>query len=456
MTRPNQKDSERRTLDAILAALDVRPDQEPDEGEAPDFTLLLSGRMIGVEITMYRSGATVEDGTGRRLVENEWELLKAASDRFRSEHSELRDINVGLMFAASVPPRRQHAEFIAEIAAFVRDHTGELSSQDLAFWPPNFATPLMRAYLRTLYLRTDQFAEWHSNLAGGYVARPDATIATIVAEKSAKHFRPADELWLAIQYGTRISEMMLDIMGVEDFGSVPSLDAFVFSRVFVLAFTGAYEWRRGAGWRRLTGENVEGSGPSLDELKGVLNDQEWLTDPNGKAMKVAMECLSEMRGQRSERRPVDKREADAVKTEQGTGGKANPPTWIDDGEKYALVGLSVKIEGQILAGALAPHLWILADTKFSSVWLTELAVKGICPRTDRRSNRRRRPLQRKHSGSICLSRLIIDNFMRHTEGQVGGWVDRETPYGSKNQEPTRQHVDKPNRIVCPRHRFLSF
>ena len=295
MTRPNQKDSERRTLNAVLEALGVRPDQEPDQGETPDFTLLLSGRTIGVEITMYRSGATVEDGTGRRQVENEWELLKVASDRFRGDHPDFRDINVGLMFAASVPPRRQHAEFIAEIAAFVRDHATELSSNDLTFWPPSFASPLMRTFLRTLYLRTDRFAEWHSNLAGGYVARPDQAIAAIVAEKSGKRFRPSDELWLAIQCGTRISEMMLDIMGVDDFNSVPSLEPYVFSRVFVLAFTGAYEWQRGVGWRKLAGESAPSQRPSFDELKGVLNDPEWLADPDAKAMKVAAETLREMR-----------------------------------------------------------------------------------------------------------------------------------------------------------------
>jgi hypothetical protein len=274
----------------------MRPDQEPAQGETPDFTAMLSGRTIGIEITMYRSGETVDDGKGRRQVESEWELLKAASDRYRAEHPDLHDINVGLMFAASVPPRKQHAEFIAEITAFVRDHARELSSTDVTFWQPAFTAPLMRAYLRTLYLRTDRFAEWYSNLAGGYVARPDSTIAAIVAEKSSKHYRSADELWLAIQCGTRISEMMLDIMGVEDFAAVPGLDASVFSRVFVLAYTGAYEWQRGAAWRKLTGENVQDRGLSFDELKGVLDDPEWLADPDGKAMRVAKDVLREMRG----------------------------------------------------------------------------------------------------------------------------------------------------------------
>jgi hypothetical protein len=298
VTRPIQKDSERRTLDAVLAALGLCPDQEPDQSETPDFLVRLSGRTVGIEITMYRSGDTVGDGTGRRQVENEWELLKAAADRIRNACPELRDVNVGLMFAASAPPRRQHADFIAEIATFVGAHASELSSNDITFWPPSFTAPLMRKFLRTLYLRKDRFAEWHSNLVAGYVARPDQTVADIVAEKSGKQFRPADELWLAIQCGTRISEMMLDIMGVEDFGSVPSLEPYVFSRVFVLAWTGAYEWQRGAGWRKLTGESTESRGPSFDELKGFLGDREWLDDPDAKTMKFVTDTLREIRRKR--------------------------------------------------------------------------------------------------------------------------------------------------------------
>jgi hypothetical protein len=106
MTWPNQKRSERETLHALLAALDLRPDQEPEEGEAPDFTMAVAGRRIGIEITMYQSGDTVEDGRGRRQVESEWDRLKAAADAFRRDRPELVDVNVGLMFHGSVPPRR--------------------------------------------------------------------------------------------------------------------------------------------------------------------------------------------------------------------------------------------------------------------------------------------------------------------------------------------------------------
>ena len=43
----------------------------------------------------------------------------------------------------------------------------------------------------------------------------------------------------------------------------------------------------------------------------------------------------------------------------------NPSTWIDDGGKYAFIGLSVKLEGQIPSGSVRSNLSVLADTKFT-------------------------------------------------------------------------------------------
>src|SRR6266436_7984876 len=121
MTRATQKQAERRTLDGVIAALGLRLVVEPQVGETPDFLLRVGGQLIGVEITMYRSGATVEGGsTQRRPVESEWERLKAAADVFRAQHAALSDVSTGLMFKGMVPPRRQHAAFLDEIAAFVR------------------------------------------------------------------------------------------------------------------------------------------------------------------------------------------------------------------------------------------------------------------------------------------------------------------------------------------------
>jgi hypothetical protein len=295
MTRPAQKESERRTLDAVMNALGLRPDQEPEEGEAPDFIMRIAGRVTGLEITAYRSGDAVEDGTPRRAAEAEWEKLKRSAEIFRRQRAELGDINVGLMFKDSVPARGEHNAFLEEIAGFVRGHTAEIAEQDREYWPQAFPSPLMQAHLRTLYLRRDRYPEWYTNLTAGYIARPGPTIAEIVAEKSQKRFRPVDELWLAIQCGVRISEMMLDLTGVADFDAVPDLSPFVFSRVFVLAYTGSYEWSRGGSWQKLAGESIENVAPSFDELKNILNDPEWLADPDKKASQAALECLREIR-----------------------------------------------------------------------------------------------------------------------------------------------------------------
>jgi hypothetical protein len=254
MTRFIRKEAERRSLDAILKALGLTPDKEPDAGETPDFIVWLSGRAIGVEITMFQSKDVVDGGKDRRMVESEWDKLQAAIEPFRQANADILDVNVGLMFGGPVPPRRLHAAFMEEVAAFIRARRAEFAEHEFEYWPTAFsASPLMYQYLRTLYLRIDRHAIWHSNLVAGFIARPGVGIGEIVAEKSCKGFRAADELWLIIQSSNRISEMLATLLGVDDFDAVPPLDGYRFARVFVLAFNGAYQWRRGEGWRQLTG-----------------------------------------------------------------------------------------------------------------------------------------------------------------------------------------------------------
>jgi hypothetical protein len=254
MTRPSQKVSERQTLDTVLNGLGLRPEADLVEGETPDFMLTLSGRRIGVEVTMYRSGDTVEGGSERRQAEAEWSKLLSASDAFRSARPELHDVNVILTFKGPVPPRRLHAEFMEEIATFTHTHRDGLETSDIDYWQWDFSTPMMRDYLQSISLRIDQHAVWYTNLATGFVALPaTSTIPKIVAQKSRKQFRPTDELWLVIQTGTLISEILLDIEGVKEYDSIQGLENSQFSRIFVLAFTGAYQWKRGDGWHKLTG-----------------------------------------------------------------------------------------------------------------------------------------------------------------------------------------------------------
>jgi hypothetical protein len=191
----------------------------------------------------------------RRQVESEWDKLKRASDAFRTEAADIKDVNAIFYFNWLVPPQRQHTTFMNEVADFIRAHQHELTTVDTEYDQRQFSTPLMRTYLQVLYLRNCPYSEWKTSLDAGFVATATTSlIPDIVARKSAKQFRTTDELWIAIHCSTQISGTLLAI-DLSDFDSLSApLTASKFDRAFVLTLIGSYQWKRGGGWRKLTGE----------------------------------------------------------------------------------------------------------------------------------------------------------------------------------------------------------
>jgi hypothetical protein len=56
--------------------------------------------------------------------------------------------------------------------------------------------------------------------------------------------------------------------------------------------------------------------------------------------------------------------------------------WIEDAEKYALIGLSVNIDGDVPLENITPTLWVFADSKFNvpphwKEWLGSIRVEEI-------------------------------------------------------------------------------
>ena len=56
--------------------------------------------------------------------------------------------------------------------------------------------------------------------------------------------------------------------------------------------------------------------------------------------------------------------------------------WMEDGEKYALVGLNVNIDENLPWGKIAPNLWVLADTTFNvpphwKEWLGSIRAEEV-------------------------------------------------------------------------------
>ncbi len=45
-------------------------------------------------------------------------------------------------------------------------------------------------------------------------------------------------------------------------------------------------------------------------------------------------------------------------------GQRNSASWIDDGEKYAVIALSVKFDNPVPLQEITPHHWAFADIRF--------------------------------------------------------------------------------------------
>jgi hypothetical protein len=250
MTRSIQKENERGTLAELVAATGVQLESCPMEGEAPDFTIQISGRTIGVEVTIYQSGKTIA-GIQKRAVEAEWEELEVSSRQFQNENIELAGIYILFRFKDSVPPRRDRDTFFCEILEFVRENEHGIGDEWADFWQYQLTSPLMIKYLKAIVLRRSGRSEWDSNITAGFIDRPAATISRIVAEKSSRNYRSSDELWLVIQRSHRPSEMVLPISGVSELNASldlqRNLTVSLFSRVYAFTAMGLFLWNRDSG-----------------------------------------------------------------------------------------------------------------------------------------------------------------------------------------------------------------
>jgi hypothetical protein len=259
MTRPTQKQEERHTLLELLYAIHVRLDHSPEPGEAPDFTFGMSGRTIGLEITMYESGEIVA-GTPKRAIEARWEGFEISSQIFQKEYPELHGIYILFRFKDRIPAVREREMFFCEVLQFVRRVEHSVADEYAHFWRHEITLALMSKYLKDIVLRQCGRSESDSNTTAGFIAAPSGSISRTVAEKSKKEYRPADELWLAIQRSHRPSETILagnDVFELNANADLQnSLTVSPFSRVYVFTAMGLFQWDRNIGeWSRLDGES---------------------------------------------------------------------------------------------------------------------------------------------------------------------------------------------------------
>jgi hypothetical protein len=63
-------------------------------------------------------------------------------------------------------------------------------------------------------------------------------------------------------------------------------------------------------------------------------------------------------------------------------GQPNSTSWIDDGEKYAVIALSVKLDDPVPLQEMTPHHWAFADARFDMPahwreWLGTIRTKEV-------------------------------------------------------------------------------
>ncbi len=71
-----------------------------------------------------------------------------------------------------------------------------------------------------------------------------------------------------------------------------------------------------------------------------------------------------------------------MRVRNAKGSAGNLPQWINEGEKYALIGLSARVNADISDQKLTPHLWVLSHPTFSLPahwrdWLGSIRVEEV-------------------------------------------------------------------------------
>ena len=259
MTRPSQKAAERgAAVEQLLVAIHLNAEID-DRGEKPDVILRVRDRLIGVEVTMYRSPRTVTSAPGKRFTQRQiefaWECLEAASRPFRNATLSLRDIATFFRFKTVLPDKSEYNSFFAEIRDFIVLKQSEIDAQHSIYWFYQFTSPLMTKYLLGIVVNRHEGGEWDSNKTSGFVDYPADTVGRIITDKArkVKTYTKTDEIWLVINRSARPSETVLPISGVAEFSKnemiCKSVATSPFSRIYVFTVMELFSWHRDGGWQ---------------------------------------------------------------------------------------------------------------------------------------------------------------------------------------------------------------
>lgn len=256
MTRPSQKEVERRIAGAYLQARGIAG-QPVDGPEPPDVIVEAPGGTIGLEITSYHRPGLTAAGRPRRVVEAAWEAIRAFVVTYRQSHPELNKLSVRLEFTAlRVPATREVASFVEAVADAIRVALSSLGEDRLKIKIDSTSAPMLKQYLRAIGVRrVGSYMEWDWNHDFGGIGTSCAELCHLFGDKLRDYKPPAglaESHLVIVGAGGNLSE----VIGIRDIAELQDctplndrIEASAFDAVAILEFVDrSFLWRRGTGW----------------------------------------------------------------------------------------------------------------------------------------------------------------------------------------------------------------
>lgn len=248
-----KKTRERSILEFYLKTVGIAG--EIQMRERPDFIVIAGTKSIGVEITEYHQPQHPGDAYPRKVVEAEWEKLRAAVVAYRKTTSALNQLSVVLSFVdLSVPPSRQHLEFIQAVHAAIEGVRAGLSERRTLIRIRNDHPPILRKHLSRIDVReVGCYMEWDWNHMVAAVGTSDDELVGILQPKlGLKRPVGVSELHLVMAGDGSSGASYIGFLSPDWLNTWANLNAALgqtdYDFVAILNYEEGCRWQRSQGW----------------------------------------------------------------------------------------------------------------------------------------------------------------------------------------------------------------
>jgi len=248
-----KKARERSILEFYLKLVGLAGDIQARE--RPDFVVIAGAESIGVEITEYHQPRYPGSVFPRKVVEAEWERLRAAVVEYRKATSALDELSVLLSFVElAIPPSRQHLEFIEAVHAEIEGVRADLSERRTSIRIGAKHPPILRQYLSRIEVRmVGCYMEWDWNhMVAGVGTSDDELVGILQPKLGLKRPAGVNELHLVMAGDGPSGASYIGFLSREWLNTWDNLNSALdqsdYDFVAILNYEEGCRWQRSRGW----------------------------------------------------------------------------------------------------------------------------------------------------------------------------------------------------------------